>query len=485
MKVLFVYPNIAQSHSPQVGLSSLAGTLIENGHDCRLFDLTFLDLAEAPDKFREAIGEYLPDLIGISCRSTEWQATRGLLSLIENKIPVVIGGPHPTIAPEEVIAEERVDMLVRGEGEEALLDLVERMEAGRPLRDMPNLWVKEDGKVYRNELRPLIQDLDSLAMPEWSIWDGRHFRDSYHQAFSPGAEIFGDLETSRGCPYSCPYCLNPAMQKIYKGKGRYHREKSAARVIKEIEKMRDELRIDYIRFVDETFILNKKRIKEFCRLYENIRLPFYFMTRPETVNDEIFADLAAVGANCVSFGLESGNEQYRREMLNRKTTQQQVINAMKISKKHGLKTFAFAMIGLPQETRAGIQDTMELINIVQPDVFEVSIFYPFEGTPFYHYCIDHGLMKADHEQLAEIVSGSVLNQPGLSSDYLVRLRALMLAFAKRDRRLWPLMRFLEKRPLAFKIWKVGRRFWGRGMKELRRGSRRKKSSVPKQPEMAA
>ena len=459
MKVLFLYPNVAHNRSPQVGLSSLAGTLDRTGHDSHLFDITFMEDPEVPVAWRRAIEEYKPDIIGVSCRSTEWETAQAILRMADPdpRVPVVFGGPHATIAPEEVIADERVDMLIRGEGEEAIIDLVERMESGASLLDMPNLWLKQDGEVHRNDVRDLIQDLDSIAMPKWDIWSERHFMEHAHQAFSPQSEIFGDLETSRGCPYACPYCLTPVMQKIYKGKGRYHREKSAQRIVDEIKKLRAERGIHYVRFVDETFILNRKRLKEFAELYKDIRLPFSFSTRPETVSDEMMKLLSEAGANCVSFGLESGNEHYRREMLNRKTKQQEVYDAVDLCKKYGVKTFAFVMIGLPHEDRAKIQDTMELINILQPDVFQITIFYPFEGTPFYDYCLEEGLMDKDHERLTEIWKGSVLKQPDLPSDYLIRLRELILAFAAGDRRWWPLMYYLEKHPRAFRLWHNSRR----------------------------
>jgi len=458
MKVLFVYPNVARARSPQVGLSSLAGTLEREGHDCRIFDITFLEDREVEPEYLRTLEEFKPDVIGVSCRSTEWETAQAILGMAPDfPAPVVVGGPHATIAPEEVIADTRVDMLVRGEGEEAIIDLLERLKTGSDLTEMPNLWVKIDHIVYRNEVRPLIEDLDGMAFPRWEVWDDRHFREHYHRVFSPGAEVFGDLETSRGCPYSCPYCLTPAMQELYRGKGRYHREKSAARIIAEIERLRSLKEVDYIRFVDETFILNRKRLQEFCQMYDKIKLPFSFSTRPETVSDQMMELLAKAGANCVSFGLESGNEQYRRQMLNRTTRQQQVIDAVSISKRHGVKTFAFVMIGLPHETRDGIQETIELINMLQPEVFQITIFYPFEGTPFYNYCLEAGLLSEDHDRLTEIWKGSVLNQPDLPSDYLVRLRELMLTFAKKDRRTWPLMYFLERHPFVFGFWRSGMR----------------------------
>ncbi|MHB0866600.1 MAG: B12-binding domain-containing radical SAM protein [Thermoleophilia bacterium] len=457
MKVLFVYPNVARARSPQVGVSSLSGALFDQGHECGLFDITFLSDAEIPAAYQRMLDEFQPDLIGVSARSTEWNTAAAIIRMGSPGAPIVVGGPHATIAPEEVIAEERVDMLVRGEGEEAIVDLANRMAAGRELADMPNLWLKRDGVIHKNDVRPLIQNLDSLPYPDWVIWDKRHFEEHYHRFFSPGSKIFGDLETSRGCPYACPYCLTPAIKEIYRGKGKFHREKSAGRIVEEIQRLRAIRHIDYVRFVDETFIVNRKRLKEFCELYADIRLPFSFSTRPETVDDGIMALLASAGANCVSFGLESGNEQYRRQMLKRNTRQEQVVSSVADARRHGIKTFAFVMIGLPGETRELIQDTIELIHLVDPDVFQVTIFYPFEGTPFYDYCLERGMLDADHERPTEIWKGSVLKQPQLPSDYLVRVRALMLVFAQRNRRWWPLARFLENNPASFRLWSYSMR----------------------------
>jgi len=452
MKVLFIYPNVSRDRSAIVGLSSLAGTLKAEGHDCSVFDITFLDDSEIQPAFRHTVESYQPDLIGISSRSTEWETSKSILTMIDADVPVVVGGPHATIAPGEVIAEERVDMLVRGEGEKAIIDLLTRLQSGSSLKDMPNLWVKEDGQVFKNDVGDLVEDLDELALPDWSIWDERHFSEHYHRGIYPEARAFGDLETSRGCPYACPYCLTPVMQELYKGKGRYHREKSAGRIIEEIEKIQAERNIDYVRFVDETFILNRKRLKEFCGLYEHIGLPFSFCTRPETVNDEIMSLLSDAGANWVSLGLESGNENYRREMLNRKMTQEDIINAVAIARRNNIKTFGCIMIGLPEEDRGMIQDTMELINTVKPDVFQITIFYPFKGTPLYDYCIEKGFIEEDHERLTQIWQGSVLKQTDLPNDYLIRLRELMFDFSTRNRKWWPLMYYLEKSPRAFRAW---------------------------------
>ncbi|MHB0914824.1 MAG: B12-binding domain-containing radical SAM protein [Thermoleophilia bacterium] len=454
MRVLFVYPNVARNRSPQVGLSSLAGTLRREGHEYRLFDITFLKDSEIADAYCQAIIDFKPDVIGVSCRSTEWETARSIIRMSDASVPVIFGGPHATIDPEQVIADGAVDMLVRGEGEGAIVDVLEGLEAGADLGSVANLWLKRDnGEIVRNELRDLTADLDTLAMPEWDLWDQRHFQEHYHQVFYPAAKIFGDLETSRGCPYACPYCLTPVLQKLYKGKGKYHREKSPQRVVAEVRKLMRERDIDYVRFVDETFIMNHKRIHELCRLYEDeVGLPFSFSTRPETVKEDTMTQLAKAGANCVSFGLESGNENYRREMLNRKTKQQEIIDAVRICKQFGVKTFAFVMIGLPREDRGKIQDTLELINLLQPDVFQITIFYPFQGTPFYRYCVDEGLLDPDHEPLTEIWKGSVLKQPQFTSEYLVRLRQLMLIFAKRDRRWWPLMKHLEDHPGSFSMF---------------------------------
>ncbi|MHB1389983.1 MAG: cobalamin-dependent protein [Thermoleophilia bacterium] len=125
----------------------MAGALLDQSHECGLFDITFLSDAEIPAAYQRMLDEFQPDLIGVSARSTEWDTAATIIRMGSPGAPIVVGGPHATIAPEEVIAHERVDMVVRGEGEEAIVDLVNRMAAGRELADMPNLWLKQEGAI--------------------------------------------------------------------------------------------------------------------------------------------------------------------------------------------------------------------------------------------------------------------------------------------------------------------------------------------------
>lgn len=456
MKVLFVYPNNARSAaSPQIGISSLSAVLKDAGHSTELFDTSFIPLATAAAAFRRKIEESNPDLLAFSCRSGEWDLVQELLrASAKTGVATIVGGPHATIAPEEVIAHDDVDMLVRGEGEQALLEIVDGLEQGSDISATPNLWTKTNGRVRRNDMRPLLQNLDELPFLDWSLWDTRHFSVSYAAAtYRRGTRAVGCCETSRGCPYSCTYCISPTLQQLYSGLGTYHREKSVERIIAELVHLKDNYGIDYFKFTDETFIVGQERIRQFAALYkEKIGLPFAFTTRPETMRPDTLRAVADAGGHCVGFGFESGSDWMRRNVLDRKTSQQQIIDAARATKENGMLLFAFVMMGLPFETREMIEETLRLLNIIKPDLVTVSLFFPFKGTPLYQTCLDHGMIDGDLPSLPNITDASILKNHALSSDRLVRLRELGPAFARQDAKFWPILRLMENHPVPFYVW---------------------------------
>lgn len=456
MRILFVYPNNARSAaSPQIGISSLSAVLKGTGHSTYLFDTSFIPLATAGQVFLRKIEESNPDLLAFSCRSGEWELVKELLrESAGTNITTIVGGPHATIAPEEVIANPDVDMLVRGEGEQVILDVVDGLERGKDISAVANLWLRTNGNVKRNEMRPLLQNLDELPFLDWNLWDPRHFSVSYAATiYKRGTRAVGCCETSRGCPYSCTYCISPTLQKLYSGLGSYHREKSPERIVAELVHLKDNYGIDYFKFTDETFIVGQERIRQFAALYkEKIGLPFAFTTRPETMRPDTLRVIADAGGHCVGFGFESGSDWVRRNVLDRKTSQQQIVEAARTTKESGMLLFAFVMMGLPFETREMIEETLKLLNIIKPDLVTVSLFFPFKGTPLYQTCLDHGMIDGDLPSLPNITDASILKNHALTSDRLVRLRELGPAFARHDARLWPLLRLMENHSVPFYVW---------------------------------
>lgn len=402
MNALFVYPNIGGGRSIQLGLASLSAVLKRDGHRTDLFDTTFYDYkkeyALIVDDLKKKIDAFNPDLLAISCRSMEFPFVLKLLGSIKDlKVTNILGGPHPTVAPEEVISESLVNMVCIGEGEEALSELLHKMTQKEDISRIPNIWVKQGGQIFRNGVRPLIQNLDSLPYPDWDIFDERHLiwefaRNKYRR---------GTFEMSRGCPYACTYCINPSLRNIYRGKGKYYRERSIERIIEEIVHYRDKYNFNMVYFIDESFLAKKpETIRALSKIYrEKVNLPFTLMVRPEGVTKERALIVKNAGCCLLAIGIESGDEEYRREILNRRMSQEQIVNAFKIAKEAGLTTYSFNMVGLPYKNRRMVFDTINLNRKVKPDAIQVTMFYPFPGTKLRDICKQEGFIQHESKEL--------------------------------------------------------------------------------------
>lgn len=443
-----------------MGISSLLASLIQAGHETALLDFTYAPLDQAERLLKERLAGFEPGLVGISVRSFEWDFVRERLlpALRREGIPVVVGGPHPTAAPEEVMAEAGIDFLVQGEGEAVLLDIVQALESGSDIGDVDGCWQRLGGGVRSSEARALVEDLDSLPVPYWGHWDRRHFADSHSRKLSDGIRRIGALESSRGCPYSCPYCITPTLHGLYQGKGKYHREKSVDRIISEALAQKEKFGLDYVNFIDETFLLRTERVAEFSEKWRReVGIPFRFTTRPETVSEERIRLVAAAGASLVGLGIESGDPEYRRRHLNRGYSQEQVRAAVEVIKRHDIKVFGFFVVGMPGETRETIENTLDLIWELKLDHYMVSLCYPFRGTPFYDVALRDGLMAVDKTRAPNVWEDTPLSLPGLPRERLVRLRSLVSYFARKDPRWRPLMRLCEKNPPVYNAWRLYRK----------------------------
>jgi anaerobic magnesium-protoporphyrin IX monomethyl ester cyclase len=204
VKILFVYPNFNRQTTPQIGVSSLL-SLIAPKHETLFFDLTTIPYGKEMSAYSEVFNSFKPDYVLISCRTNEWGFVKAIIDF-SYPTPSIVGGIHPTVAPEEVIAHSK--FIIRGEAEEALVELLEKLGKGQDVTAIPNVWVKHRGIIYRNEVRRLIANLDSLPMPLWEAWDKQHFYGSYIKNLFKDIECVGTFETSRGCPYACTYCCN-------------------------------------------------------------------------------------------------------------------------------------------------------------------------------------------------------------------------------------------------------------------------------------
>ena len=426
MKILFIYTNLDTGEAPHFvnGVASLSAVLKQHGHQTALL---FLDTFPTRNELHNKIETISPDLIGFSTGSNQWHYVQKLAKIIKSfsSIPIICGGPHPTLAPDEVIAASGIDMLCVGEGEGAILDVVYALEkTSRPMpilgmethtgyvpetlfTRIPNLWLKQNGKIIRNSPRSLIDDLDSLPFPDREIFDYPYLLKRY--PLTATLLMYG-----RGCPYRCPYCINHALAKLYQGKGKYTRLRSPQRVCDEIEYLHRTWGVNDVLIYDDTFTYDRKWTLEFTTEYKSrFAFPFAVNIRPETVDDELLIALRNAGLYRIIVGVEVGNERIRYEVLNRPISNELLIWLFQRAHELNIRTWANTMMGIPGETPESLQETIDFVRKLTPDHAQVMVFYPYPGTDLGDLCHKQGYIS-NRKVATTFIGDSVLRLPTVS-----------------------------------------------------------------------
>jgi radical SAM superfamily enzyme YgiQ (UPF0313 family) len=363
VNIAFVQDSLFELHSIQY----LSAVLKQAGHKVDLF---VLDVEK--DKIMQKIKKFRPDIIAFSITSMENEWAINIAKKIKKeKIALTIfGGPHPTYFPE-FIKNDFVDIVCVGEGEGAFVDLANAIDKKHDIKKIRNLWVKKKGKIFKNDLRPLIEDLDSLPFPDKEIY--------YKYKF------LRDLPTKR-IIYACSYCFNHLYNAMYKGKGRFVRFRKPEKIIKEIKELKAKYPLKTISFSSDTFTLNHKWLFSFLELYrKELKIPFICNSRANEVTEEVARRLSEAGCFYTSFGVESGNERIRRKILNRDMTNREIINAAKYLRMYGIKFVTYNMVGLPTETLKEAFETWELNVKIKADITTPTTLQPIKGTKIYEF----------------------------------------------------------------------------------------------------
>ena len=347
------------------GPEIISAVLKKYGHNVDLF--IERDVDALLDKIRS------DDILVFSVMTGEHHWALKAAGKIKNKIGVLIvfGGPHPTYFPE-IINHPAVDIVCRGEGEFAMMDLANAYDKGADFTGIPNLLVKYDNKIKENEVRPLIYDLDTLPFPDRGIYyKYRLLKNSPLKTFM----------ASRGCPFSCSFCFNEKLRSIYSNKGRYVRFRSPRNMINEIKETDSKYGLKSIYFVDDLFVLNPAWLKEFVSIYKKeVKKPFVCSANINTLNEEVIKLLKDSGCYAVSFGIETGNEELRYKLLNKRITNNQIEEIGCILKEYKLKSMAFNIIGLPGETTENALETIRINIKMGVDYPRCSMLTPYPGT---------------------------------------------------------------------------------------------------------
>lgn len=395
MKVVFVYPAFGS-----LAIESLSAMAKSRGHDVslvfdpRLFEDSFVSIAPLAWLFRvrkkvaERVVALKPDVVAFSVVTSDYIWFREISAMVREKLPnvaIIAGNIHATSAPEEVLRHCPVDAIVCGEGDLAIVELLDSLASGGLKPDMANLGYIRDGEVVLNPLRPLIQDLDTIPFADKTLYADTpiNARDIY------------TIMSSRGCPYMCSFCNNDLMKRLYGLKG-YVRTRSVDNVIEELEHAKKTYNSRYINFYDEVFGVNTKWLADFTEKYNSkIARPYIACTNPNVVNEEYAELLKNSGCCKVDIGVQTINENKRREIYHRRESTDRIRMAITLLQKNGIYVAAENITNFPTETEDDMVEMARFYNEVRPDVLKVFWLRYFPGTEIVNIALEHGALTRE------------------------------------------------------------------------------------------
>ena len=333
------------------------------------------------------INEMQPDLIGFSVFTLNYQRSLKIAKLIKKsnpKIPIVFGGIHPTCVPERVIKEKVVDIVCIGEGEYPLLELLDSFKNNKKNFKIKNLWFKEGKRIIKNPLRPLITNLNKLPFPD---------KELFYKIY-PGFAKDYYTTSSRGCPFSCTFCANNALKRVYRHLGQPIRQRSPENIIEELSLAKKKYPIKQITFVDDVFVQNVSWLKTFSQLYrQKIKLPYAMLTHPSLVTKQIALLLKKSGCYHLDFGIQSASEKTRKEILKRFESNETILKASQFCHQAGLDFSIDHIFNIPSEGPPQYLEALKFYNRLRPSVINSYWLQYFPKTEIVKIAIKKGILK--------------------------------------------------------------------------------------------
>ena len=367
------------------GIMQLSAALKKSGHTVDII------IGKDKEKMLEEIKAYNPDIVAISMLTSYRQYALNMAKFIkENNIPAVVfvGGYDASFFPQTIEQCNDIDVLCIGEGDEPMIELANIIDKKGDYSKIQSLWVRKDGQVRKNQLRPLNMDMDSKP------WDDRELYRKY--PFFKDFE-FAQVMVGRGCPHLCSYCYNHAYRRMYAGAGskKYTHLRSVENVIGELLVLKNKYDYKSLFFNDSTLTYDKRWLIPFCERYkEEIDLPFTINGVVNEIDEEVCKALAST-KKCylIRFGLETGNEKFRLGVLNRINTNDQYHKATSLMQKYGLRYSMQFMLGLPGETLDMAFETLNMAAGIstKSSVHAVNVFKPYPTMDITEYGTNMGV----------------------------------------------------------------------------------------------
>jgi radical SAM superfamily enzyme YgiQ (UPF0313 family) len=370
---------------PPIGLLYLAAFLRENSSN---LVVKIYDSQVEEESFFRYIKMFKPDVVGITCQSALVYSALETARIVKATLPdafVVIGGVHASLRPQDLLCNEHVDVVVRGEGEETLLEICKALIDGRRHDDIKGISYRdENSEIVNNPDRPVAANLDAYPMPALDLLPLEKYR------ISPDMRMgskFGLVITARGCPYNCVFCANKLLTK------KTYRARSISSVIDEIDYYLKNYQINQLMIFDDNFAVDKKRTIELCeefvkRNYQN-KFTWWAQARVDVLDKEVLCAMKKAGCTILSLGLESGSQRLL-DLIKKEISLSKTREIVNLIKDVGIKTRASFILGLPTETEQEAAETIRFAYSLPLDQVRFSIATPFPGTELWDIAVAEG-----------------------------------------------------------------------------------------------
>ncbi|HHT9158609.1 MAG TPA: B12-binding domain-containing radical SAM protein [Candidatus Brocadiaceae bacterium] len=398
------------------GLCWLAAVARQHKYNVEIIDALPLKLNN--NDLASEIAKKSPKYVGITACSIDIYGAFDFASKLKSIRPdivTILGGAHITAVPRETMERfPSFDIGVIGEGEDTIIDLLDSLEEknSKKLSDVNGIIYRDAGNIsVTNPLRSIV-DMDSLPLPAWDLLPNinKHF-------FAPPWTMHSGktvtIITSRGCPYQCIYCD----RKIFGNKVRFH---SAEYVKDMIKTLHFKYGILHFRIADDNFIVNKKRLREICDLLrkENIKVTWSCLARVDSIDSENLALMKKAGCWSIAFGIETGSQKIH-DFEKKKVTLEKIESAVKLTRKAGIRTIGFNIIGHPLETIETIKETINFNKKIKIDDFKTQFMVPFPGSELYQIAEQYGTFNKDWKSMS-VFQEPVFVPHGLTKEDLIK-----------------------------------------------------------------
>jgi len=395
MRVLLVESGVAapdrfvyQCYPPH-GLMYLAAFLRDRrpGHEQKIIDL--MALRSGADAIDNVLREFSPDLVAIHAMSFQSKCMHQIAARVKAWNPrgvVAVGGPHPSAAPDQTLADPNINLAASGEGEETYVELVDRVAAGADLAGIPGSAVRRDGQVQSGPERPFIADLDTLPFPAWDLVDLRaYFTDVMpNQNDITHRREVTTIFTSRACPFGCIFCHN-----LF---GKKFRARSVGNVLDEMEALRDR-GVRELHLIDDCFNSDLDRARAIMRGIRerrlDLKLAFPNGLRGDRLPDDLLDLMVAAGVYKMNFGVESGSPRVQK-LIRKGLSLDAIKDGISRAAARGIFTHGFFMLGFPGETAAEMEQTIAFACATDLHTAGFALLSPFPGTEVHHMALEMG-----------------------------------------------------------------------------------------------